>query len=201
MINKNFKVPVAFQEMNRRGFTTAKNYLWLNEMEWIPIDDIYGYDYEEGESETIVPFAYTGGGDKWVWVVNDTDLEYCVGICENAEITGVYYAKNIEDAIIRQIIEYVSDSNFYINKDEAKSYQYSENELKAQLVDLKKKFSGILPNEHLSIIDNLCKKSLKYVKSQYGEWYALLTREEENEIIDKYIRFDKMGEEFEWFSE
>ena len=31
--------------------------------------------------------------------------------------------KNTEDAILRQIIEYVASSNFYLVKDEAESYQ------------------------------------------------------------------------------
>ena len=47
----------------------------------------------------------------------------------------------------------------------------------------------------------LRKLNLKHIKSQYGEWYALLTLEEEKELIYKYIKFDLMDEEFVWYLE
>ena len=40
---------------------------------------------------------------------------------------------------------------------------------------------------------------LKHIESKYGEWYALLSDEERDEMIRKYIVFDRLGEEFEWF--
>lgn len=39
MVNKTYKVPFVYRKMDDAGFTNADNslYLWLNEMEWIPI--------------------------------------------------------------------------------------------------------------------------------------------------------------------
>lgn len=201
MIDKNYIIPSVYKKMNERGFTNLNNesYLWLNEMEWMPIDKIREYEYDNGESKLIIPFAITGGGDKWVWVANDENKEYCVGLCERAEVNGVYYAKNTEDAIFRQIIEYVSDSNFYLIKEEAESYQVNEDELKMQLEGWKNSFRGILNDEYINIIDKLSELSLKHIKCQYGEWYALLTLEEQDELIDKYIKFDMIDDEFEWY--
>lgn len=201
MIDKNYIIPSVYQKMNERGFFNLETYLWLNDMEWMPIDKIKEYEYDNGESKLIIPFAITGGGDKWVWVVNDENKEYCVGLCERAESNGIYYAKNTEDAIFRQIIEYVSDSNFYLIKEEAKSYQVSEDELKIQLKNWKKSFQGILNSEYLNIFDKFSKLKLKYTKSKYGEWYALLSMEEEDELIEKYIKFDLLDDEFEWYIE
>ena len=103
MIDKNYNIPLVYQKMNERGYTNAQNnsYLWLNEMEWMPINKIEEYEYDEGETKSIVPFAITGAGDKWVWVVADNGEEYSVGLCERAETTGIYYAKNTEDAMKR----------------------------------------------------------------------------------------------------
>lgn len=201
MIDKNYIIPSVYQKMNERGFFNLETYLWLNDMEWMPIDKIKEYECDEGESKLIIPFAITGGGDKWVWIVNDENKEYCVGLCENAESNGIYYAKNTEDAIFKQIIEYVSDSNFYLIKGEAKSYQVSQEELKIQLENWKNRFKGILNNDYLNIFDKLKELSLKHIKSQYGEWYALLTLEEQDELIEKYIKFDLIDEEFEWYIE
>lgn len=203
MINSNYIIPSIYQEMNEKGFLNPNNesYLWLNEMEWMSIDKIKEYEYDNGESNLIIPFAITGGGDKWVWVVNDENKEYCVGLCERAESNGIYYAKSTEDAIFRHIIEYVSDSNFYLIKEEAKSYQVGEEKLKQQLATWRKKFPGILNNEYLGIIDMLSQLNLKYTKNKYGEWYALLSMEEQDELIEKYIRFDLLDDEFEWYIE
>lgn len=200
-MRKNYKIPLVYQKMHERGYLDPENYLWLNEMEWIPINKIDKYEYDEGESRVIIPFAFTGGGDKWVWVINDENREYSVGICENGEVNGVYYAKNLEDAILRQIIEYVSDSNFYIHESKAKSYQINESELMQQLENWKNSFKGILNESYLEILDDLRKLNLKRIKSVYGEWDALLTLTERNAIIDKYINFDLLDKEFEWYVE
>jgi len=53
--------------------------------------------------------------------------------------------------------------------------------------------------KYINIIDKLSELSLKHIKCQYGEWYALLTIEEQDELIDKYIKFDMIDDEFEWF--
>lgn len=203
MIGKNCKIPLIYRKMDERGYTNAQNnlYLWLNEMEWIPIDEIEKYEYEEGETKSIIPFAITGAGDKWVWVGTNEDEDYAVGLCERAESNGIYYAKNTEDAILRQIIEYVASSNFYLVEDNAESYQVSEAELKRQLNQWKNNFRGIINDEYIKVVDELSQLSLKYIKCQYGEWYALLTLEEQDELIDKYIKFDLFGKEFEWYIE
>lgn len=203
MINSNYRIPSIYQEMNEKGFLNHNNesYLWLNEMEWMSIDKIKEYEYEHGESKSLIPFAFTGGGDKWVWVVDDADKEYYVGFCPSGEWNGNYYAKNTEDAILRQIIEYISDSNFYLIKEEAKSYQVDEEKLKQQLATWRKNFQGILNNEYLNIIDMLSQLNLKYTKNKYGEWYALLSMEEQDELIEKYIKFDLLNDEFEWYIE
>ena len=155
MIDKNYIIPSVYKKMDEKGLLSSETYLWLNEMEWIPIEKIREYEYDNGESKLIIPFVITGGGDKWVWVVNDEDKEYCVGLCENAEVNGIYYAKNTEDAVFRQIIDYVSDSNFYLINEEAKSYQVSDEELQIQLEGWKNNFRVILKDEYINIIDNL----------------------------------------------
>ncbi|WP_283592162.1 hypothetical protein [Clostridium butanoliproducens] len=203
MINSNYKIPLLYKKMDERGWLDKNNksYLWLNEMEWMTIDEIKEYEYDDRENKLLIPFAFTGGGDKWVWVVDDVDKEYYVGFCPSGEWNGNYYAKNTEDAIFRQTIEYVSDSNFYLIKEESKSYQVGEEELKKQLTTWGKNFQGVLNNEYLNVIDMLSQLSLKYTKNKYGEWYALLSIEEQDELIEKYIKFDLLDEEFEWYIE
>lgn len=201
MINRGYHIPLIYQKMDERGYINPRNenYVWLNEMEWMPIDEIRTYEYDEGENKSIIPFAFTGGGDKWVWIVNDEKKEYPVGLCWHDEDNGIYYAKNTEDAILRQIIEYVSDSNFYITKSKAESYQISEYELMQWLEKWIKCFKNILNDNYLGIIDGFRKLKLKHIESQYGQWDALLTLDESDELIKKYLNFDLLDEEFQWY--
>ncbi len=76
-----------------------------------------------------------------------------------------------------------------------------QEELKKQLDNWRKSFQGILNNEYLNIINMLSQLNLKYTTSKYGEWYALLSIEEQDELIEKYIKFDLLDEEFEWYIE
>lgn len=198
MIDKKI-IPMTYQLMEQNGYTHAHGnaYLWLNEMEWIPIESIIENEEEKHGDMSLIPFAFTGGGDKWVWVFEKNKETYRVGLCENAEPTGIYYAKNMEDAILRQIIEYVTDSNFYINKEQAESYQISEEEVIKKIQNWKKCFEGIIETQYIDILNELSTLKLKKIKCQYGEWYALLSIHEQNELIEKYLKFDRMDEEFE----
>lgn len=199
MFDNKYVIPQIYQMMEENGYTNAQgsSYLWLNEMEWIPIEKIIEFGRERHGNKTLIPFAFTGGGDKWVWVFEENNEVCSIGLCENAEPTGIYYAKNMEDAILRQVIEYVADSNFYIDKEYAESYQISEEELIRKLQDWKNRFEGIINAQYIDVLNSLTKLKIKKTKCQYGEWYALLNIEEQNELIDKYIKFDMIDKEFE----
>lgn len=200
MVSKDFRIPEIYSRMSQKGFFSKQTFLWLHEMEWIPIERIEDYEYEDGESRSIVPFAFTGGGDKWVWVLKEGEVDYPVGLCQGCEVNGIYYARNTQDAILRQIIEYVSGSNFYVNAEEAESYQFSETELKEQLKTWKNRFEGILCKEYIEIISSFISLPLKHIESKYGEWYALFSLEEQDEMIKQYLDFDLFDETFEWFT-
>lgn len=60
---------------------------------------------------------------------------------------------------------------------------------------------NLLNDQYISVIDELSQLRLKHIRCRFGEWDALLLLEEQDELIDKYIRFDKMDDEFEWFAE
>ncbi|MCF0159081.1 MAG: hypothetical protein HUJ83_11295 [Veillonella sp.] len=196
MENNNFSK--TYNTLNKLGYINpnADTYLWLDDMEWMSSDEINNYKYEEGELRSLIPFAHTSGGDKWVWIKISGEDDYAVGLCETEEVYGIYYAKNTEAAIVRQIIEYVAGSNFYINENDAKSYQISEDQLKLQLLEWMHILKDIISEENIRLISDLRKKHLKQTNSKYGNWYALLSKEEEEELIKEYIGFDMLNQRF-----
>ncbi|MEZ3424999.1 MAG: hypothetical protein K1W39_15005, partial [Lachnospiraceae bacterium] len=50
------------------------------------------------------------------------------------------------------------------------------------------------------VISILEKLKLKYIENQYGAWYALLTLEEEKDLLYQYVKFDLIDKEFKWYS-
>lgn len=190
-------VPKLYKKMAELGYFNIKSgkYLWLSEMEWM---EPYKYEYDENESRNILPFAFSGRYDKWVFVDNGTDEPY-IGLCCVAETNGIYFAKNFEDAILRNIIEFVSSADFYVEAEKAKSWQKSENELKEILGNYYKALKGLLKEEYLEFIKQLFELKLKKMIDQYGEWYVLLDDQEEEAVINQYINFPLMDDEFEWY--
>ncbi|MFG6343273.1 MAG: hypothetical protein K1W35_05710 [Lachnospiraceae bacterium] len=197
MVSTN-KIPRIYKEMESRGFFNDKTYLRLDDMEWMSVKEIEDYEYEEGESCDIIPFAMTGGGDKWVWVTNKNNY---IGICDHADTVGEFYACSMEDAILRQIFEYVAGGDFYIDENESNPFQESEEDLKNRLDEWRLRLSGIVKDEYLNIIDDLGKLHLKKLVQCRTEYYALLSSDELDELIDRYIKFDLMDKEFEWCTE
>ncbi|MCR5609158.1 MAG: hypothetical protein K6G26_08860 [Lachnospiraceae bacterium] len=196
MIDNSFRMPLIYKKMSKKGLLDQNTLLWLDEMEWIPIDKILDYDYEEGESRFIVPFAHTARYDKWVWIINDKNEEYKVGLCETIEDKGIYYAKNMEDAILRHIIEYLASADFYKNNLNATSYQKNETELKKIIYEWKNQLRGILCDEYVEMIESFEKLELKNCSHNQGDWDALLSYEERDELINKYLSFDLLDKEF-----
>lgn len=217
------RIPAVYKEMEKRGFIDMETYhsffeygtyLVLHDVEWMQMDEIVQYEYEEGESRNIIPFAINGGGDKWVWV---TDKNNYIGLCDHADTVGEFYARNMEELILRQIFHYAAWSDFYIDETDLDStpkpweseadvkrrlqFWESEEDLKRRLQDWRNRLEGILKEEHLKVIDDLGKMHLKRLKQGKKGYCALLTEEELEELEEKYLRFDLMGKEFEWCTE
>ncbi len=202
MSEREIQIPNIYKKMSEKGFFNKETYFWFYEMRWMDIDKICTYEYEDYESRLVIPFAITGGGDRWLWIKNNESDEYYVGLHEHIEDNGVYYAKNLEDALIRNIIEYVSSASFYVEYDKNRSYQISEGELKKELSHWRACLTGLICDDYIELIKYFETLKLKLVRKdykggKYSEWYALLDEIEMKEVIDKYVKFELIEEEFE----
>ena len=201
MINEKFQFPKMYIEMDGLGWldtnNNANNYLWLNDMEWYSCEEIRNYDYEEGEHQNIIPFAHTGGGDKWIWYLEDSD-RLPVGLCYHDDYEGTFYAENIEGAIFRNILEFISNSCFYISPSEAKSYQLSITETRDFLLDWRNRFDKWFDVSWLKELDEFIKLDFKLCNTKFGNYYALITPEEASKKIEKYLNFDLINKPFIW---
>lgn len=199
MIDKKFEFPPLFIEFSKYGWLNSENdnYLWLDDMEWLDIQEIYEYEYENGEIRNIVPFAVTGGGDKWIWYIEDDKIT-SVGLVYHDDINGKFYSENLEGAIFRNILEFVSDSCFYIDEDDAESYQISIDELRALLSDWINKLRGFFQEAWVRELEKLQSLDFKYCHTDYGDYYALLTPKEAKDKIKHYLDFNLLDKTFKW---
>ncbi|WP_160685612.1 hypothetical protein [Clostridium sp. C2-6-12] len=209
---ENFLFPELFLSMDQFGWLEPNNflgrdnfdsqkYLWLYDMRWLTCSKIINYEYEE-EADYIVPFAYTGGGDKWVWYLNDKS-KLPVALCPKDDDEAVIYAGSIEAAIFRQILEFVSQNNFYY--EDKKEWEMDEITAKKHLINWKNKFKKWFKKEWIDELDDIISKDLKLYEHKFdryiSKYYVFITPEEANEIIEKYIDFDLINKSFIWTKE
>ncbi|MGE7944884.1 hypothetical protein ACQKNB_22800 [Lysinibacillus xylanilyticus] len=197
---KSLNFPQIYLEMNRLGWLDAesRDYLWLNEMKWKSQTEVMNYKHEEGEIDSIIPFAVTGRGDKWVWKEESNRL--LVALCFHDDYEGVIYAENLEGAIFRNILEYVSSAHFYTDEKKAESFQIDIEELRNYLVNWRKRFNRWFNDEWLYELDELEKLELKICETQYGSYFALLTPDEARSKTKKFLNFDRINEPFNWIN-
>jgi hypothetical protein len=204
-IRNDFLFPKIFLEMDKLGwldsnnFTSLNNcdtqkYIWLYDMEWLTCDKIMNYEYE---SNLIIPFAHTAGGDKWAWYLDDMS-KLPVVFCPHDDDEGIFYAPNIEGAMFRQILEFASQNNFY--SENGQPWEMSILEAKKHLINWKKRFDKWFKKEWIYELDKLINSDLNYYEHNYGGYYVLITPDEAKDKIEKYLSFSFLNKSFIWTS-
>ncbi|KNY27554.1 SMI1/KNR4 family protein [Pseudobacteroides cellulosolvens] len=207
-LRDDFNFPSAYLEMNESGFFSGfdssdmgnihtKNYVWLYNMEWLSYDKIknYGYDYE---SRAIVPFAFTGGGDLWAWYL-DYKPYMPVVFCPHDDDEGSFYAPSFEGALFRQILEFASHSNFYV--DDGKSWQMDLVSAREHLLNWKNRFEKWFKKEWISEIEKIISLDLKYYQYAKSGYYVLITPEECNILTKRHLDFELLDKSLIWTDE
>lgn len=205
MENSVFKFPRLFLNMHNLGWTSlGPDYVWLNDMEWYSLDEILKWEENKEShivnSQYIIPFAQTGGGDVWGWYIEDISNPIVV-LCYHDDIIGKVYAENLEGALFRHILEFVSDCNFYTLS--GKSYQMDCESAKRYISEWIDKFGQYFKPEWNSELEKILSLDLKYYKeTRYPKvnfgYETFLTPEESEKLITKYLIFDKIDTEIIW---
>lgn len=109
-------IPNLYKQLHKLGYLNInEHFVWMPEMEWMPYEEVINYEYEEGITQEVLPFAFTGGGDKWVFIENGTTEPY-IGRYYHPEEDGEYCTKNFEDAILLNIIEFAAAPAIWLDK-------------------------------------------------------------------------------------
>jgi hypothetical protein len=91
-------------------------YLWVHEAEWIPLEEMFDLDLGRDLGRTgvlpgLIPFAFTGAGDRWCWNSNfsTAEGEYEIWLCLHDEELGENYAPTFAAWFYRTCLEHASD--------------------------------------------------------------------------------------------
>lgn len=192
-------IPGLYHTLVKKNYVNylSSQYIWLDEWEWMHPKDVMNYQYEKWESKEILPFAFTGRGDKYVFVDNNSKEPY-IGFCRSEEAIGSYYAKDLEEAMVKNILEFVSDNIFYIDKNIAESWEMGIDELRFYLKKYTDAFDGIIKHKYIELINDLKTKELRKFHDDYCEWHALLSDDEASEMIKSYLDGELDGKTFTW---
>jgi hypothetical protein len=102
-------LPVLFREIWRLGWCSGSDFLIMPDMEWMPLQEVIDYQFEDYQMEGFVPFAFTAGGDLWCW---QTDSSVCaeprVVECPHDCDEGRVFALDFRSAIYRHLADAVA---------------------------------------------------------------------------------------------
>lgn len=167
-----------YQKMVENSFFVPKssNYFWVYDMEWLAQDKIKS----KCTNKDITPFAVTAGGDVWVFY-NDR-VVFC-GL--DGECT--YYADNLENAVFRSVIGYLSDFGFDPDDPDDENEE-TEAFARKYIKEVTEVFAEAFSEDMLAELKRISELPLK----EQGCGLNFISPAEADEIIKKCIKFELM---------
>lgn len=193
-------IPDLYKKLNQLGYLDFnRKFVWMPEMEWMPMEEVMNYKYDEDVTQEVLPFAFMGSGDPWVFIENGTSEPY-IGRYYHPELDGEYCARNFEDVILLNIIEFAESAGISLDKNGAiKTIFETEEEVIDQMREYRKVYDGLLRPEYLEVIDYLSTLHFKECSFGNDRWLALLNSDDTDALIEQHLHFDKRGEPFMWY--
>ena len=191
----NFRIPDDYKSMHSRGFFSLEKpahaydlldskYVWVNEMEWLSLDEILNYEKDEWSKDGFVPFAFNGAGEKWCWYPEyKSGNDVPIVLLPDGD-TGEFYAQNFTQSLFRQIIDFIS-------------FSIDEDDFEEQIKYLRKwssVFKEYFRDEWILEISKILQES----SQNFEALEANIESDYCDKMVNKFLDFDKLDEEFEW---
>ena len=101
-------LPEAYRSMYAAGWFDVKgdNDFWLNEAEWMSLEEILNHEPAEYHRPEFVPFATTGGGSYWCWwpSAHPETVVFCPRDCYD----GQFFAPSFIGFVYRSLLDFCS---------------------------------------------------------------------------------------------
>lgn len=148
------KLPSAFREIWRLGWCSDKDSIYLPDLEWLPLEAIRDYEFEDYQMPGFVPFATTGSGDLWCWEHEQSGgAEPRVVACPHDCDEGSVYAADFTSALYRQLLDGLA-----IHAQQAADVSEQVG-LVRRCLD---RYRPLLQPEHVRTLDSFLSRSVQY---------------------------------------
>jgi hypothetical protein len=198
-----FALPPDYRMMRGRGwfdFDPAKDgnvafdpvgcrYLWLNEMEWMPLQAIRDFAFPDYCLDGFVPFAFTGGGDLWCWhPPSSAGDNVPVVLCPRDSNMAEFYAPHFLASLYRQVLDYARGP--FAHADEGLAHSH----LSRWAADL----GPLLPPPWRVTLGRLQGAELRPWQRNGRTFRTLLPDEEYRAIVRRDLHFPNLDRKFKW---
>ncbi|BAH42254.1 hypothetical protein BBR47_12770 [Brevibacillus brevis NBRC 100599] len=197
-------LPKIYKDLSKRGYTNERNfisfddvnqnYLWFINLTWVPNEEIMQKEYESFHNLKMIPFAYTNGGDYWCFDLNQKDYIPIV-CCYHDGAEGEYFAKTLEAALFRQILDFACNEFTDSEIEDDQSVVTG----KKIILNWIRRLEEYFPNEWISELNNIVNNK-DYVDSSPG-YVVMISESKYDELVKKYIDFDLLDKKFIWTQE
>lgn len=197
-------LPQIYKDLDEKGYTNYRNfksfydidqnYLWFINLTWLSYDQVIREEFKEFHKIKMIPFATTNGGDCWCLDLNHKDYVPIV-CCYHDDGEAEYYAKTMEAALFRQILEFACNEFTDSEIRDEDSIEIGKEIILNWISKLEKYF----PNEWISELINIVNNK-DYVESSSG-YVTMISESKYDELIKKYIDFDLLDKKFIWTNE
>jgi hypothetical protein len=199
-----FSLPAEYRHMKERGWfdsttntmpyfnPTGQSYLWMNEMEWMPLHSIRAFEFPGYCKPGFIPFAFTGGGDHWCWYPEyATNGVTPVVLCPHDDMMAEFYAPDFLGSVYRQMLDFAASN--LDEKDEPLARQH----LKRWHDDLGPMFPASW-RATIAKLQTAPVQSWEVGKLTKFKQVGLLSPREYRLIVERDLPFDKLDETFQW---
>lgn len=193
--------PPGYREWSLKNYTDYREdsevYLWVNEAEWIPPDEIPERDlWRPKIIPGLIPFAFSGAGDNWCWntQVSNGDAEYEVLYCWHDEDLADAFAPTFPAWFYRNCLDYASGS---FDEDDD-GIQEARDNLRLWSTRLSEIHNGNW-SEHLASLADAQPFQYKHPKLRASvTLFGFITAMEVDEIVAGQFGQQYIGRKVEW---
>lgn len=176
----------------------SDNYIWISNMHFFSKKKFKYYLTEiYDDMINVIPFAKMSNGDVFGWECENGIQSEIVVMCNHDDGESIVYAPDLCSAIFRRILEFTNEEEFCETESDS---CISLQELRKSILTYIDVFKPYFKKEYISILEELSRKPLKKVDDGCGyEYYALLSNDDLEDIINSSIYYTRLNEEFNCF--
>lgn len=187
-----FRIPDEYRALQERGLVAGPDpasELWLLEVEWMPLEEIRDYQFQDYQKPGFVPFGFTGRGDLWCWWPEGADPQGTpVVLCPHDDMMAHVEAPHLMGFLYRRVLDYVSGG--FDPEDEAEAREHVR--------DWHRLIGSEVPAAWAETVAALSGRPLVSWQEAHFTASGFVAPEEYQQLLQRDLSFPRLDQEFPW---